>query len=219
MINLNENYSIIGKDLNIILRSKRSINDATTLSENNDELDDKFKFGGYFSTISAIYSHIKKTNLLEESEIEEFKNTVENYNEAINSFSGIDSLLCATNKLKINVTPNWSVFINGEIFTLIKTEQIKESRFTKEENVGKDKYINYGYPRNLAYSLKSILENIVLDFLSKTEENTLADLNKEISEYLDFVSCLKIDELTDEQGIDDIENEFEEDNEFIEENI
>lgn len=198
MIKINEKYTLVGKDLNLIVEC---IQDSSL--ENKDVEKNYMKRNKYFSTYEGLYSFLDKLNLEDNENITKAEYILEKLKNAYEEFKNID-IGTISNK-KIEIGDFWYLISESNFYRLVKKEFIKKSRFTKEENIGKDKFITYGFVPNVPVGLKIISNEIIIEFLSRESEDTMDELDKTIDNYLLDVQNLKISDTNND--IEYIEDE------------
>jgi len=173
MLTLTKDYRIIGRDLNFVLEHKQTIKEHVMTNPENIG-SSKWQVIAYFSTFSAIESYLRnKTNINEDELIDLYK-LLEDINDLIQSLENIK--VPNMPHMKIVVNKDWYFKGTNMFYRVIKRESITNHRFTKEENVGKDKFINIGVCPNVHIALKRVLNEIILDFLSEKEYSTIDDI-------------------------------------------
>lgn len=200
MIKINDSYTILGRDLNFIVECSNENREV-----NPDELEkNSSKRNKYFSTIEGLCSFLTSQDNIDEDNLTKLRNVSDKVLNVYNSFLDIE--LEKNRKVKIDVDGTWFIIGTYACYRIIKKEYIKESRFTKEENIGKDKFITYGFSPNLYIALKIILSESLLDFLSKEDNSSIEDVECHIDKMVSSINSMVIVD-TDETDIDNDEDE------------
>lgn len=210
MIKINENYTITGRDLNFIIECSNE-NKEISLDESEKVASKRNK---YFSTVEGVCNFLEKQDSIEEDTLNSLRELSEKIVQVYNNFSEIE--LEKNRKVKIDINNSWFIVGTYACYRIIKKEYIKESRFTKEENIGKDKFITCGFAPNLHIALKIILSESVLEFLSKEDDNSIKDLKEYIDTMVSYMNKMTIVD-TDDVDMDN-DDEDEEDFESSDEN-
>lgn len=199
MIKINNYYTILGRDLNYIIECSNENKDLGA-----DEVEKvSSKRNKYFSSIESVCSFVAKQDNIEESIIDEFQALKEKVTLIYQNFEGME--VDKSRKIKIDIAGMWFIIGTDSCYRIIKKEYIKESRFTKEENIGKDKFITCGFAPNVYISLKIILGEILLEFLGKEENCTINDLEECIDKAVSDIKNMTILDADDSEIIEDEE--------------
>lgn len=204
MIIINENYRIVGKDLNFTVESNQEIKEHFMTSPEKVGTK-RWQTIGYLSTFGAIINFLLKQEDIQEKDLEDIKAIAEKIDSIIECHKNIDVNKAA--HIKAIVNDRWYIVGTDMCYRIIKKEQIQSSRFTKEENVGKDKFISVGFVPNITLGLKTILNEIVLEHTSEKEETPISKLNEIIEEFIQDAENLVIEETSAENSNDDIDLE------------
>lgn len=203
MIKINDYYTVLGRDLNYIVECSNENRDLT-VDESEKTSGKKNK---YFSSIEGVCNFLLKQDNINESALDEFKKLLDSVILIHSDFEKID--IAKHKKVKIGINETWFIVGTYSCYRIIKKEYIKESRFTKEENIGKDKFITYGFAPNIYISLKIILSEIMLEFLSKEDNNTVEDLKEHINRTLEHIKNMDIAEVDESELETDDESQLE----------
>lgn len=203
MIKINENYTITGRDLNFIIECSNE-NKEINLDDSEKTASKRNK---YFSTVEGVCSFLQGQDNIDENMLNSLKELSDKVVEIYNSFSEME--LEKSRKVKIDINGSWFIVGTYACYRIIKKEYIKESRFTKEENIGKDKFITYGFVPNLHIALKIVLSESILEFLSKEDNNNIKDLEEYIDTMVSYINKMTVSD-TDDVDIDN-DDEDEED--------
>lgn len=196
MLTLTKDYRIIGRDLNFVLENKQTIKEHIMTNPENIGAS-KWQVMAYFSTFPAIESYLRNKTNINENELNDFYNLLEEINDVIKSLDNIE--VPNIPHMKVVVNKDWYFKGSNMFYKVIKRESIKNHRFTKEENVGKDKFINIGVCPNVHIALKRILNEIILDFLAEKESSTVDDIKILVDIFKLDIENLKFMEITPEK--------------------
>lgn len=211
MILINNDYKIIGKDLNIVVESKQVIKDHNLPNRENVGTS-RWQTAGYFTNFTSVIDFLAKQDGISEAELEGLSRLTDKVNQAIEDFKNIK--VQEDLHLKVALNKDWYMAGTSMFYRTIKREEIQVHRFTKEENVGKDKFINTGAVPNISMGLKSILNECILDFLATGDENSYEELEILIDKIISDSQNLNIEEVS--QDSDELENDFDEASDDIE---
>ena len=211
MLKIDENYRLTGKDLNFVLEYSHEIKEHFNVS--SDKIGtSRWQTAGYFSTFTSVKSYlVSKDNVSEENMIA-FNSIVDKFNNAMETFK--DIVLHKENNVKIIVNNKWYIVGSRMFFRIVKKEQIQKHRFTKEENIGKDKFINMGSVPNIIIALKSIMNEEILELLSSDKEIKYADIEYIIDKLVSDSKSLLIEDVTSDDQLQIDEHDYE-DNEDV----
>lgn len=211
MLTINNNYRLVGKDLNFVLEYNHEIKDHFKVS--CDKIGtNRWQTAGYFTTFSSVKSYLVKQDNIPEQEMVLFNSVVDKVNNAVKSF--MDIKLHKENNVKIIINDKWYIVGSNMFFRIVKKEQIQKHRFTKEENIGKDKFINIGSVPNISIGLKSILNEELLEILCSDNEITYADIESVVDRILLDSKSLVTEDASSEDHLQINENDYE-NNEYI----
>lgn len=185
MIIIDNNYKISGKDLNFTVESNNKLEDSN---------DERWQFAGYFATFNGLVNFLKKKEDLKEDTVLNLENIVEKIDYATSFFKEVK--LNTQSNVKVLINDNWHIIITDMYSRIVKKEKIKLSRFTNIENVGKDKLVDIGYAPNMFMSLKILLNQLLLEFLSEEKECDLEEIDAIISSLIEDVKNIKIEEIS-----------------------
>lgn len=214
MIKITENYRLIGKDLNFTIESNYTVKENAMTNPENIGAS-RWQTIGYFTTFTAIENFVKNKMNVNEEEINNLYDLLDYTNNIIESFKSVE--IPKNIHLKVIVNQDWYFIGTNMFYRIIKRESIKNHRFTKEENIGKDKFINIGATPNAYLSLKTILNTILLEYLSSDEYNTIDEIKKVIDSFVADVEKIKFIEVSPNSIDSNVEEEIED--EIIEEAI
>lgn len=216
MLKIDKNYRLTGKDLNFVLEYSHEIKEHFNVS--SDKIGtSRWQTAGYFSAFTSVKSYLVNKNNISEENMIAFNSIVDKFNSAIESFK--DIVLHKENNVKIIVNNKWYIVGSRMFFRIVKKEQIQKHRFTKEENIGKDKFINMGSVPNIVIALKSIMNEEILELLSSDNEIKYADIEYIIDKLVSDSKSLLIEDATsdDQLKIDEQDYEDNEDTNLSEE--
>lgn len=218
MLTLTKDYRLIGRDLNFVLENNQTIKEHFMTNPENVGAS-KWQVIAYFSTFSSVESYLREKTDIKEDELIDFYNLLENANKIIKSLENIETPNMP--HMKVVVNKDWYFIGTNMFYRIIKRESIQSHRFTKEENIGKDKFINIGASPNVHIALKRILNEIILDFLSEKESKTIDDIKALLETFKRDIENLEFIEITPNNTEDTSysEEEYDELTEDIESNI
>lgn len=218
MLVLTKDYRLTGRDLNFVLENNQIIKEHFMTNPDNVGTS-KWQTVGYFSTFTSVENYLRKKTDINEDTLSDFYNLLDNVNKAIKSFESITipNMLY----MKVVVNKDWHFVGTNMFYRIIKRESIQSHRFTKEENIGKDKFINIGAAPNVHIALKTILNEIILSFLSKKECNTIDDIQSLLESFKRDVENLEFIEVTpnNSEDVSYMEPEYNELTDELENNM
>lgn len=204
MIKINENYRIVGKDLNFTVESNQEIKEHFMTSPEKVGTK-RWQTIGYLSTFGAIIKFLLKQEDVKEKDLEDLKTIAEKIDSIVECNKNIDINKAA--HIKVIVNDRWYIVGTDMCYRIVKKEQIQSSRFTKEENVGKDKFISVGFVPNITIGLKTILNEIVLEHTSEREETHISKLDEIVERFIQDAESLVIEETSAENSNEDMDLE------------
>lgn len=209
MLVLTKDYRLIGRDLNFVLENNQIIKEHFMTNPDNIG-GSKWQTVGYFSTFSSVENYLKNKTDINDHELSDFYSLIESTNKMIKSFENIKT----PNKqhIKVVVNKDWHFIGTSMFYRIIKRESIQSHRFTKEENVGKDKFVNIGVAPNVHIALKTILNETILNFLSEKECKTIDDIKLLLKSFERDIENLEFIEVIPNNSEDTsyIESEYDE---------
>lgn len=193
MLLLTKDYRLVGRDLNFVLENNQPIKEHFMTNPENVGAS-KWQVIAYFSTLNPIESYLRNKTNIKEDELIDFYSLLENINEIIGSFESI--VIPNMPHMKVILNEDWYFIGTSMFYRIIKRESIQSHRFTKEENVGKDKFINIGATPNIHIALKRVLNEIILDFLSDKDLKTIEDIKTLLETFKKDIRNLKFIEVS-----------------------
>ena len=203
MIKINQNYTIIGKDLNFIIEC---VHDTKDLEEQDKEKNSTKK-SKYFSTFQGMVDFLCNQEDIDLEDLSGVKNICEKVNKIIDNLKHID--IDKTKSLTFIIGENWQILGSYMFYKIVKKETIQKSRFTKEENIGKDKHVTLGFVPTLYIGLRVILNQIILDGLSNTDYTDLSDLELAVDMFVEDLNSFKIEEYSAKNNSDSLDEPFD----------
>ena len=184
MILINDNIRIVTRDFNFVIETLTEVQDGFMTNPENVG-STKWVNNGYFSNLSTLLKALVRDFSLTNEEEDKVNNLYQNIDEALKSFDDITIDVDDSMQHKIVVNDKWFLVGCSMIYRMIKKEQIQQSRFTKEENVGKDKFVVNGFVPNISVGLKSILNRTLIDLIDTDANLTFAKVVEAINEFVD----------------------------------
>lgn len=89
----------------------------------------------------------------------------------------------------VKVTDRFYITANSNCYTLQEKTKVQD---VKSENYGKEIFKDLGYYTTIENCLKGILKTITREYISREEENSIYELQKEIKRSNDFLEKLKL---------------------------
>lgn len=90
----------------------------------------------------------------------------------------------------IKVTDRFYINANSNCYTLQEKTTVKDEN---SENYGKEIFKDLGYYTTLENCLKGILKTTTREYISREEENSIYELQKQIRNTDEFLQGLKLD--------------------------
>lgn len=184
MIYIDENYRILSKDLNLVIECNQEVKEH--FNTNPDKVGTKrWQTIGYFTTFGASVKFLRKEEGVNEDALRKIEEIQTKIEAGLEEYKKIQ--VDKSKNSKIIVNDKWYIVGTDMIYRMIKKEQIQSSRFTKEENVGKDKFISMGFVPDVVVGLKTILNETILEHLTEKNNSTLEDLMALVDTYIENV--------------------------------
>ena len=199
MLKIDKDCRLTGKDLNFILECKYEIKEQFNVSADKIGTS-RWQADGYFTTFRAVKNYLIKENKISEENMVDFNAIIEKFDEAVKKFENIT--LPKEDNVKIIVNDKWYVVGSRLFFRVVKKEQIQKHRFTKEENIGKDKFINVGFTPNISIALKTILNEEILELVSIEKEISYSDIESIINNIVLNAESLTVEDARPEDQLE-----------------
>ena len=90
----------------------------------------------------------------------------------------------------IKITNRFYITASSNCYTLQEKTTVQD---TKSENYGKEVFKDLGYYTTIESCLKGILKTTTREYVSREEENSIYELQKEIKRVNEFLQSLKLD--------------------------
>lgn len=218
MINIDNKIRISSHGLDFFIEKKQKITDHFLAQKENIGTD-RWNIQGYYSSLPWLCKELIEKYDLDENMISRLTQIKEKIEEAIESFIKYNIDSESQSYYKIIIDEDWSAVGKKMHFIVTQRSTIIEHRFTKQENVGKDKFTTYGHLPQVNLILKAVLNEKIINLASSSEEFDIDDIDVTVDYFIENLENLTIKELNEGEYIEENDEDIDEDiDEIIEEN-